>query len=64
MYHVSRVTCHMSCVTCHFFLSQKETGKCDGAGWWRVCYQQGLPHLVLGFMKESYVSGTTYLMTV
>ena len=48
MCHVSHVTCHVSCVTCHiplfflFFLLQ--------SGWarrWRVCYQRGLPHLVL-----------------
>ena len=36
-YHVSGVRCHMS----HFFVTQNR-----GASWWRVCYQQGLPHLV------------------
>ena len=43
--HMSRNTCHVSCVMCHkshdtfFFIG--------GASWWRVCYQRGLPHLVL-----------------
>ena len=35
--HISRVTSHMSC----FFLQIGE------AYWWRVCYQPGLPRLVL-----------------
>ena len=41
MCHMSRVTCHMSHVTFFsFFLLSGE------AYWWRVWYQQGLPHLV------------------
>ena len=36
---VSHVTCHMSCVTCHI-----DSGE---ASQWRVCYQRGLPCLVL-----------------
>ena len=49
--HVSRVICHMSRVTCHvshvvFFLVF--FGQSGEAYWWRVCYQRGLPRLVLG----------------
>ena len=44
-YHISHVTCHMSCVTCtmcsFFFL---QSGEVFG---WRVCYERGLPRLVL-----------------
>ena len=38
------ITCQMSCVNCHiiFFV-----GLIGGAYRWRVCYQQGLPCLVL-----------------
>ena len=49
MCHVSRVTCHMSHVTCHmphsffFFFSGQSAEACR----WRVCYQRGLPRLVL-----------------
>ena len=44
--HISHVTCHMSHVTCDifsflFFLQIGETSR------WRVCYQRGLPSLVL-----------------
>ena len=46
--HVSHVTCHMSCVTCHVsHVTKKNLKKCGGASRWRVCYQQGLPRLVL-----------------
>ena len=60
--HMSRVMCHMYKVTCHmsnitynvfnftdhyFFLFVLQL---DGAGWWRVCYQWGLPHLVWSFL--------------
>ena len=48
--HVSHVTCHMTHVTCHmsffFFFYLKKNGQSGGASRWRVCYQQGLPHLV------------------
>ena len=56
--HVSGVTCHVSCVMCHVsrvtchlshvtFISSSFFQQRVGAGWWRVCYQQGLPRLVL-----------------
>ena len=61
--HVSRVTCHMSCVTCHmshvtchvskkkfflfFFFYRKKMEKSGEASRLRVCYQRGLPRLVL-----------------
>ena len=55
MCHVSRVTCHVSCVTCHMshvtcHLSQKKqkkNGKSGEISRSRVCYQRGLPRLVL-----------------
>ena len=47
--HVSHVTCHlsrftfrMSHLTCNFFFRQR-----CGAYRWKVCYQQGLPRLVV-----------------
>ena len=50
-YHVSHVTCHVSHVMCHmsqlllllyiFFKQSVEVYR------WRVCYQRGLPRLVL-----------------
>ena len=50
MCHVSHVTClvsHVTCpvsdVTCHIFFSE-QSGE---VYWWRVCYQQDLPRLVL-----------------
>ena len=56
MYHVSSVTCHVSRVTgpmskklhFFFFLHKKKFGQSGGASWWSVCYQRGLPRLVLG----------------
>ena len=43
--HVSCVTCHMSHVTCHmFFFFFSQSGE---ASLWKVCYQRGLPRLVL-----------------
>ena len=58
--HVSRVTCHMSSVTCHmskknyilifFFFSRTQIGQSGGASRWRVCYQRGLPCLVLAYL--------------
>ena len=44
--HMSRVTCHMS----HFFISIFSLlffGQSGEAYRWRVCYQRGLPRLVL-----------------
>ena len=40
--HKPCVTCPMSCVTCYIFLGQS----CEPY-WQRLCYQQGLPRLVL-----------------
>ena len=54
MCHVSSVTCHVSHVTllfvffCFFW-------KIDGAGWLRVCYQQGLHRLV-------FIAGIIFLL--
>ena len=60
--HVSPVMCHLPCVTCHlshkrkinfFYLKKKKKtsfkkiGQCGGASQGRVCYQRGLPRLVL-----------------
>ena len=46
--HVSRVTCHVSGVTCHmYFLFFFFFGQSGEAYRWRVCYQRGLPRLVL-----------------
>ena len=60
--HVSPVTCHLSLVTWFFFFYIfllekilfyhnffyfKKNGKIGGATQWRVCYQRGLPSLVL-----------------
>ena len=51
--HVSHVTCHVSHVMCHmsqlfnlifFFFFLGQSGE---AYQWRVCYQRGLPRLVL-----------------
>ena len=46
MCHMSYVMCQMSCVPCHFVMSHELT-KNGGACHWIVCYQRGLPHLVL-----------------
>ena len=49
MCHVSRVTCHMSHVTCKKHIKTKNNNKLQsgGASRSRVCYQRGLPRLVL-----------------
>ena len=56
MCHVSPVMCHMSPVTCHFFCIRKisftKIGQSGGASRWRVCYQRGLPRLVLLDMSQ------------
>jgi hypothetical protein len=48
--HVSRVTCQMSPVKCHFFFfffcTLTKIGQSGGATRRRVCYQRGLPRLV------------------
>ena len=43
---MSPVTCHMSCVTWIFFFIIFFWQNGD-AYWWRVCYQWGLPRLIL-----------------
>ena len=57
--HVSRVSCQVSgvrCqvsgVTCHFFLFLYFFWQIGGASRWRVCYQRGLPRLVLIIVCE------------
>ena len=60
--HLSHVTCDLSPVTCkkknlHFVYNTKKQkqknnptqkiGQSGEANWWRVCYQRGLPRLVL-----------------
>ena len=45
--HMSRVTCHMSCVTCIIYFLLLFFGQSGEASRWRVCYQRGLPRLVL-----------------
>ena len=52
MCHVSRVTCHMSIL---FFYFTKKIGQSDGASWWRVCYQRGLPRLVSDSLSHPLV---------
>ena len=52
--HMSHVTFHMSRVTCHvsaFFSSSFFSGQRSEAYRWRVCYQRGLPHLVISTTK-------------
>ena len=44
--HVSHVTCHMSCVTCNYYYFIFFGQSCE-AYRWRVCYQRGLPRLVI-----------------
>ena len=51
MCHLSCVTCHMSPVTCHLsnvffvvnFVRIKINLQSNGASWWRVCCQLGIP---------------------
>ena len=60
--HVSRVMCHVSPVTCKKFLlfsyikkerlPPEKIGQSGGASRWRVCYQRGLPRLVLKMFRE------------
>ena len=42
--HMSRTTCHMSLITCMYIFFWGQSGE---ASRWRVCYQWGLPRLVL-----------------
>ena len=44
---VSHVTCYMSCVTCHVSNLIFHIFVSGAAYRWRVCYQSGLPRLVL-----------------
>ena len=62
--HLSPVTCHLSHVEIFFkfFLTKKniqkkcpkKIGQSGGASRWRVCYQQGLPCLVLKYVIEIF----------
>ena len=67
--HVSPVTCHLSRVTCHMpkknyiFLSLTRIGQSGGASRWRVCYQQGLPRLVVAIQTLSLTS-PKYLVSI
>jgi hypothetical protein len=48
--HLSSVMCHMSHGTCrvsYVSLKKKYIGQSGEASRWRVCYQRGLPRLVL-----------------
>ena len=55
--HMSHVTCHMSKKMSYseeknknkklFLYTTKNIGQSGGASQWRVCYQRGLPRLVL-----------------
>ena len=45
--HVPHVMCHMSCDICNFFLNIYIFLQSVWASPWRVCYQNGLPRLVL-----------------
>jgi hypothetical protein len=45
--HVSHVTCPMSRVICHNYFIYFFFGQSGEAYRWRVCYQGGLPRLVL-----------------
>ena len=47
MCHMSRVTWHVSHVMCHN--SHLFFGQSGEAHWWMVCYQQGLPCLVIHY---------------
>ena len=44
MCHVSRVMYNVSCVTCHMSQKKGQSGEASPS---RVCYQQGLPCLVI-----------------
>ena len=48
--HVSHVTCQVSYVMSLFFLFF--FGQSDEAYWWRICYQQGLPHLIYRLLRK------------
>ena len=64
MCHLSHVTCHVSHVTCHilffyfYFYFLWQSGK---VYWWRVCYQRGLPRLVI--LARASVHGLLHLRT-
>ena len=55
---MSRVTCHMSRITCHEKKKKEEKKKkitqSGGASWLRVCYQRGLPRLVKSLIIAYY----------
>ena len=46
--HMSCVVCHVSCFRCHMSqIKNKLTKIIGGATCWMVCYQRGIPRLVL-----------------
>ena len=45
-----------------FFWATTKIGQRRGASWWRVCYQRGLPRLVLPSNEASSVIYTTKQM--
>ena len=49
---MSRVTCHMSGVTCHVSDKKKKKLQSGEASLGRVCYQRGLPRLVFEPMMQ------------
>ena len=65
---VPGVTCHLSPVTSHMFFFIKKTkkqhyiypsekiGQSGGASRWRLCYQRGLPCLVLDSISENVLT--------
>ena len=55
--------CHMSPVNffLNFFLLNFFLQSC-GAGWWRVCYQRGLPHLVFIWVEGSRSKMTKWML--
>ena len=55
MCHLSHVTCHVSHVACH--MSLFFSSFFFGASWWRVCYQLGLPRLVLTLIILIFLGG-------
>ena len=66
---MSPVACHLSPVTCQIsiFVLLKNKQKSSAASWWRVCYEQGLPSIVLKYwyqtLKKNYVTPDEYHVT-
>ena len=62
--HASNVMRHMSCVTCHFLSSSFLLRQSGEACWWRVCYQRGLPRLVVMSFNTKWVWSAKLLYTL